>query len=54
MIFGTLISWILSIWVMGPLGIIAALLLILRYRELKRQSKRRSQRKYANRRNFYQ
>ena len=54
MIFGTLISWILSIWVMGPLGIIAALLLLLRYRELKRQSKRRSQRKYANRRNFYQ
>ena len=54
MIFGTLISWILSIWVMGPLGIIAALLLILRYRELKRQSRRRSQRKYANRRNFYQ
>ncbi len=54
MIFGTLLSWILSIWVMGPLGILVIILLILRYRELKRQSRRRRQRKYANRRNYYQ
>lgn len=54
MIFGTLLSWILSIWVMGPLGILVIILLVLRYRELKRQSRRRRQRKYANRRSYYQ
>lgn len=54
MIFGTLLHWILSVWVMVPLGIIVAVLLVLRWREMKRRQKRRRQRKYANRRNFYQ
>lgn len=54
MIFGTLLHWLLSIWVMVPLGIIVAVLLVLRWLEIKRQQKRRQHRKYASRRNFYQ
>lgn len=54
MIFGTLLHWILSVWVMVPLGILVVVLLVLRWREMKRRQKRRRQRKYANRRNFYQ
>lgn len=54
MIFGTIFHCVLSVWVMAPLGIFVVVLLILRWRELKRRSRRRRQRKYANRRSFYQ
>lgn len=53
MIFGTILHCLLSVWVMVPLGILVIVLLILRWIELKRRQKRRRQRKYASRRNFY-
>ncbi|MBQ3553468.1 MAG: D-alanyl-D-alanine carboxypeptidase [Clostridia bacterium] len=53
MIFGTILSWILSAWVMVPLGIIVVIILILRWNELRRQKKLRERRKNASRRNFY-
>ena len=54
MIFGTLFHYLLSVWVMLPLGILVAVILVLRWIELRRQSRRRRQRKYANRRSYYQ
>ncbi len=53
MIFGTILGWLLSAWVMVPLGILVAIILILRWNELRRQKKLREKRKNASRRNFY-
>ena len=54
MIFGTLFHYLLSVWVMVPLGVLVAVILVLRWMELRRQKRRRRQRKYANRRSYYQ
>ena len=53
MIFGSILGWILNVWVMLPLGIIAVLLLIKRAIAVKRAEEMRRRRKNSNRRNFY-
>ena len=53
MIFGTLIDFIFSIWVMGPLGLIVALLILRSYLKARRRRKRREKLRQEARREFY-
>lgn len=53
MIFSTLWGLIFNAWVITPLAIIVAILLLRRWAELKRQRKERERRRQEARRNFY-
>lgn len=53
MIFGTLIKWLVNMWVIIPLGIIVVFLLIKRAIAIKKAEEMRRRRKNSNRRNFY-
>ncbi len=53
MIFGTLIDFIFSIWVMGPLGLFVALLILRSYLKARRRRKRREKLRQEARRDFY-
>jgi len=53
MVFSTLWSWIFNAWVITPLAIIVAFLLLRRYAEAKKERKERERRRNEARRNFY-
>ncbi len=53
MIFGTIFKYVVNMWVIVPLGIIAVILLIKRSIAIKRAEEMRRRRRNSNRRNFY-
>ena len=53
MVFSTLWGLIFNAWVITPLAIIVAILLLRRWAEIKRERKERERRRQESRRNFY-
>lgn len=53
MIFDSIFTYIVNMWVIFPLGLIVAVLLIKRTMEIKRQEEMRRRRKNKNRQEFY-
>ena len=53
MVFGSILKWVVNMWVIFPLGVIVVILLIKRAIAVKKAEEMRRRRKNSNRRNFY-